>query len=84
MTYFQNVITTKKFPATDSKGARIKAKHPNGSKTMAYNPAWNSNENHETAAELLAAELGIEYAAVASADTESGHVHILWSMIPTE
>ena len=76
MTYFSNVITTKKLPATDLKGARIKAKHDRGSKTIAYNCAWDTNENHETAAELLAAELGIEYATITSADTESEHVHI--------
>ena len=77
MTYFLNVITTKRLPATDLKGARIKAKHVSGTKTMPYNGAWDYDENHETAAELLAAELGIEYTDVSSARSDVGeHVHI--------
>ena len=78
MTYFMNVITTKKLPATDLKGARIKAKHVSGSKTMPYNGAWNDDENHETAAELLGAELGMDYTSISSARYDVGeHVHIL-------
>ena len=78
MSYTLHSIVTKKFDATDLKGARVKAKHLNGTKTIAYNQAWSAEDNHETAAEVLAAELGIEYTKVLSSVVEPGHhIHIL-------
>ena len=55
-----SIIRTKYLPATNTKGARIKASMADASHTQAYDYELSGAENHDSAANVLACLLGFK------------------------
>lgn len=73
------VIQTKYTGPTDARGSKIKAKHSDGNLSQPYNHAWEPEENHQCAAEMLAVKLNIAYKQIQTGILPDGtYAHFLF------
>lgn len=74
-------ITTKYLPATNSRGARVKAGHTAGAHTvtLSYDYTLNSEANHRMAAAALAVKLDWHGEWIGGCLNASGNVYVLVS-----
>jgi len=74
-------IITKYIGPTDTKAARIKATCASGSKTVAWDHAWDTGANHRIAAVELATKLGLigfGFGQLESGDLPNGtYAHVI-------
>jgi hypothetical protein len=78
MTMHRQAITTKFHGPTDSRGARVSARAAAGRKTVSWDYASNSQQNHATAAQALAEKLNWSGVWVSGGlPDESGDVFVL-------